>query len=391
MGLLFWAVVGMLCHFYDASPKIYLHIGPHKTATTYIQSVFTSEVISYHYNPFDIAMFIFLYVKQINLLSRNHIIFPTAKDFGLSSKRNLEVKEMARFFDYIKSNFTSEIKFGKKVISLVSELREKKRSLILSSEGLSILDIEKIRYLHDLFDGFEVKVITIYRAYGCRILSLFNQIAASTETPDYAFSSTLLYRYMDTIWMEDYEDMLQRYSTVFGRRSIQIIDYYGALAADQNLAKIIICQIMNVPSLCTEEATQANKLLATNKSVNARKDIENKQMRLLFQAYAFQNNCKYKDSEHGNFILNSIEWRNVPKPVQTNFTLLQKYSFLTDQRLREKYSTQIIYGNRTANVVAVVEELSDYGDISPFAAARSPLAEEMKNVLNKIKAKKFCG
>lgn len=324
-------------------------------------------------------------------LKKNNIFLPTADTLGVDKIRHLEVKEMARFFDYVRSNYTEEALFGSRIKKFVASIRKKNGNVLISAEGLSILEPSGVKSLANLFHDFQVTVIMIYRAFGCRLLSLFNQVQKTTNNPEHAFTASLLFRYMDSPWIEDFYMLAQRYSAVFGRENMVIIDYYGVDAAGMNIAQVFLCNALNVTKFCTSRGGDSNNLIKNDKILNPSRDVRKDQLDALFEIYAAAHDCSYRDKENGYFIRDKVTWRHTPRPVATNFTFLKSHSMYVDERVREKYAKYIIYGNSTANELALTEELR-FQEVVPVAALRysANFVSEMKSTLLMLKNKKLC-
>ena len=296
---------------------------------------------------------------------------------------------MARFFNFLRSNFTEEVQFGQQILNFTSQVRKRKGDLLISSENLSILELSKLITLAKFFDGFQITVVMVYRIFACRVLSLFNQVAKTTKNEDYTFSSALLYRYMDTHWVEDFDDLVTKFSKLFGIKNIKIIDYYGVQAANKNIAQVFLCEVFNISSACALKGL-SNNLLNNDVRINSRVDLHKKQLTSVFQLYAAANNCSYRDHEHRYFIRNNIVWQNPPPPLASNFTFLKRYSLFSDKNIREKYAKNILYGNRTANEEAMGRELI-YDEINPLSSSMpAAFMSEMKAVLKQVRQKRFC-
>jgi hypothetical protein len=146
---------------------------------------------------------------------------------------------------------------------------------------------------------------------------------------------------------------------------------------------------MGVSALC--EAATESPLLSNNSIANSKVELDKIQLSFIFQAYASQNNCKYRDQDHHHFVREKIAWKHVPKLAPTNFSFLLKYSLFSDELVRSKYSSVMLFANRTANAMALKEELTNYVEVNPFAlSSNNALLEEMKAVLKQIKTKKYC-
>ena len=324
-------------------------------------------------------------------MKKSNIFLPTADALGVDKTRYLEVKEMARFFDYLRSNYTEEALFGSRLKKFVASVKKKNGNVLISAEGLSILEPSGVQSLANLFQDFQVTIIMVYRAFGCRLLSLFNQVHKTTGNPEHAFTASLMFRYMDSPFLEDFMMLAQRFSAVFGKENMVIIDYYGVDAANKNIAQVFLCNALNVTKFCSTQGADSNNLIRKDKILNPSKDVRKNQLDALFEVYAAAHECSYRDKENGFFIRDKVTWKHPPRSVATNFSFLKSHSLYVDDKLREKYSNMIVYGNSSANVAALDEELI-YDEIVPIAALRygGMFVSEMKSILSLLKNKKLC-
>ena len=158
LALLVWILTHMAIlvfskstSFNSTKPKAFVHIGPHKTATTYLQS----QIV----NRFN---------KQ---LKKYNFYWPDVTGKGRKAK------EISKFSYYLKSKKADELVYGEAMVSYLQNASGTKSNVILSAEDFSNLDVSSIELLKHALLGFDVTIVMTYRIFAARILSFFNQVA----------------------------------------------------------------------------------------------------------------------------------------------------------------------------------------------------------------------
>eukprot|EP01040_Poterioochromonas_malhamensis_P009967 gene9967-10831_t len=217
--------------------KVYLHIGPHKTATTSIQ----------HY----------LYHIRDDLMKKG-ICWPsfTNKREWLVPIPHKSKNELA--LDLIEKNEVTP-----SVLHATQKCFHQNSSVILSGEKFCVLNHPQITLLKDAIlsvvpSGMEIefKVIMFYREWLSRFYSFFGEIA---RTPRFVNNSTRL-SYMSSFsrylhhffdYGEDITELntlalANRYKSVFGKESLVIVDYDGMKASGKSVISLFLCDIMKI-------------------------------------------------------------------------------------------------------------------------------------------------
>jgi hypothetical protein len=190
--------------------NLYIHIGSHKTGSTYLQKVFHDNYI---------------------LLSMNGILYPKAGCGGLFGHHDLYSGlkgDDELFFDTIRS-IESEIKSGSF------------DSVLISSENFEYLTQSEIKRLVDVFSCDNVKILYFYRTWSSLLYAMWQEEIkhGSVVTFDtyalrhiaFPFSSTLL----------NYSIPLQNYEAVVGKESLFVANY--EVAKSNNLLGVVLKQI----------------------------------------------------------------------------------------------------------------------------------------------------
>lgn len=189
--------------------NLYIHIGSHKTGSTYLQK--------------------FFYDNEI-LLSINGIVYPKAGCGGLFGQHDLVagLKGDNKLFDDI-------------VHSIGDEIHDNSDSLLLSSENFEYLTRPEIERLIGVFEFDNVKVIYFYRTWSPLLYSMWQEEIkhGSIVTYDnyalrhmaFPFSSKLL----------NYTIALQEYENVVGKENLSIGNY--EISKRNNLLSVMLTQI----------------------------------------------------------------------------------------------------------------------------------------------------
>lgn len=357
--LYFLHVVIILSSIYISTgqpPKLlqaFIHIGPPKTGSSYIQEVLYDNIKLLDINKF--------YLPKLNDKT-----LPYAK-FQMDIVRHSNSNKSHTFFD-----------------NYFNFVEKKKGNIIMSSEaftGNKNANTNFPLYIENLKKKLTLNatVIMIYREELSRSISICNQNVKKDRDKN---SFVCLNNKVDYGVGGFYINMLDKYSKIFGLSNIKIIDYYGAFEAKKDLAYILICEIMGI--LC-DELKSLNK--ENKKLVNSSRSLSLSALFILFEEYAKINNCKintnFKSNKAYNYFNESLsneligtKWEglnNLPL-LKFDFSNKLKETIQLDRELREsKYSSSIIYGNRQASLDAAHKSIVNYSEIDANKVKKDPL------------------
>lgn len=169
--------------------KIILHIGPHKTGSTFIQKT--------------------LFNCKQELLKRN-LLYPDAFS-RLYGHHYLSA--------FLKSKNTTEVEKN------LNKLIEYSGSVILSCENLSKLSLDDLLYFKGLLNNIETEIIYCYRTPSQRLYSSWQESIKHGGVRGY-------FEYVHSHYLKPYASdelfpgyVLEKFSKVFGKQSIKIIHY----------------------------------------------------------------------------------------------------------------------------------------------------------------------
>lgn len=171
--------------------KLYLHIGPHKTGSTYLQKA--------------------LYSNREGL-EENGITYPI--DPSSSHVAHHDLAELYQFKKHEESKALADRLIG-----------QCDGSLILSSENFDRLDLESVSKLKKDFEGYEVFVLFFSRNLGELLVSNWQESVKHGSTlawGEYAFKHLLKPFQSEVI---NKNKILDVYSDVFGMKALSIFDY----------------------------------------------------------------------------------------------------------------------------------------------------------------------
>mmetsp|Transcript_3206 Transcript_3206/g.6820 ORF Transcript_3206/g.6820 Transcript_3206/m.6820 type:complete len:219 (-) Transcript_3206:138-794(-) len=148
----------------------------------------------------------------------------------------------------------------------------------------------------------------------------------------------------------DYMTTLGDWQQVFGKDALQIVDYYGAIAAGKSVPKVVLCEVAGV--LCrTKEEAQAN--------VSDEKLLQ-QVLTYFYQFFAVQGTGQWQpcesDEENPKLIeLFSKAFKNRPSELgipklRSNLSVLVAHSTMWDAQLREEFGDAFVYGDSMANL-----------------------------------------
>lgn len=206
--------------------NIILHIGPHKTASTYIQNQI---------------------YKNENILNKYNIIYPKVGFFGYGHH------ELAQLF--------LDKKYKQIEILIKKILNSENDNIILSSEDFDKLDIEDVKKICYFFRYHNIKIVYVKR-FTCEIMvSHWQEMIKHGNTyswSEYFFeniNNPMNSRVINSCYV------LDLYTNVFGKENIYIIDYNQAKRDNENIFKLFIELISKINDFEYNDEKIINKSL----------------------------------------------------------------------------------------------------------------------------------
>lgn len=293
--------------------QVILHIGPHKTGSTYIQQAF---------NRLNTSLYLAGYCWDADGKAKKHHLLATHlynNHKGLTSLRNYPV--------------------------LFKCLNES-RKVIISSETFSAFANQKVlSRLKGFFAGHSVHVVAAYREPLSLFYSIYTEVIKNTDHA-LPFGSFLLQHYKEH-WRAFHYDSIRHFERTFGREHLTVVDYYGVLAADRDIAQVLLCEVIGI--LC-------DAAIRADEPTNARPNMIPYNIFHIVRNYIRALGCSF----HGNFnhfqavrlIRSYADVAAIVPVLTTNLGMLAELSRRIDEDFRKAYGSIMLYDNRTAAVAA---------------------------------------
>ena len=316
-----------------------LHVGPSKTATTYLQGVIYNHKAA---------------------LQRENFYWPdTEVVLGEEVSSKLFEKSHAYLAKHLlTAGERSDLNVSKQIKHFFHEARNFKRNIIIFEETLGHPSDKAVRYMAEMFVGFEVTVLMNYRSFISHIISLYifrvkDSIFMRNIVPSFG---SFLHKTLDDLF-SDISYLFDKYASVFGQQNVKIIDYDGVLATGKTLTHVFFCDVLKV--LCDQvdrDELIHEKTRTENITAAASHNLTNIQLNFVFDQFMQARNCLLTDFYRLKLDRKGI-WQCPPPVISSNLTYLKRLSSTMDVDLRRKYHSNILYGNRTA-VLQSLQKLS---------------------------------
>ncbi len=345
-------------------PRIVLHIGPHKTGSSHIQTVLS---------------------KYKTKLASNNYCFPAA---------NNEIKEIRSLAHIFMASLSSgqpqsdkelqpEVNSGSIPQHIPGQLlshtslqdclkHEPRPNLILSSEEFDRWNEEALQLFVRTMSvnyGYDesIDVVIVYRDWLTHLYSMYTQLTKTkmdiVSFQDYVFSMQDIEHHV----VKDIYGLIERFgrglSGIVGKKveanhmkHIHIIDYQGSLSDNVDIAKVMLCEIMHV--LCED-------LLQTSTFENKKPaDMIVHELASHFHYFVRGLGCRLCGNEtrgYTNWTMsthwstpssNTVSLKKLPSTT-LNIDILRFYAKHYDDRIRNAFSDRMYHGNRDANLIAI--------------------------------------
>jgi len=306
-------------------PQAIVHIGPHKTSSSHIQS-----------SLFGISQ----------ELDNANFFWPTRPD-----GKRIEPKGVANFA-YALKGMGSHVQADLDIMDqFLEQSLQNNRSIILSSEEFDDMSPQHIASLKKHLAGFDVTIVFVYRELLSQLISLHFELNRFEHDHTVHFSTSLasyLFAVLDNLpLILRPTEILGRYSAVFGQEHIRILDLVGTSAAGKDIAHVLVCQIAGV--LCG----RADLFRPSN--ANPSYSLIPAQVFSFYKTYIEQHQCSFCGtvrSEYNQFVArynNHTTFHAPPRIAESKLSMLRPYAQQTDVNLRSKYGPVILQANQKAN------------------------------------------
>lgn len=294
-------------------PTVYLHIGPSKTGTTYIQSVLSS-------------------LKDE--LAAVGVCWPGGRTdnafhpYAGLFERNGPVGELKQAIDACLAK-------GQKVL--------------ISSEHFSFM--HDYTHFHKFFSVYNVMVIAFHREYLTKVYSHYtqrNKIQANPITlKDAAFE--LINERAYSIDNVGGFNVIHRFQELFGRENMTIYDYDGILAAQQDIAHVMLCHSLSV--FCEQASLKVPQVESSNRHPDMIK------YDMLHIVHSFVKSLGCRICPPGNSFQGMVEYyanmSALPEnlPITTNsLSAMRPVSEAESLKFREEFGDLMRFNSHTASM-----------------------------------------
>jgi hypothetical protein len=243
---------------------------------------------------------------------------------------------------------TPEQRFKYNDTSYIVNCLEKNGRPILSSETFSSIfkTEEHFNKLKSFLGNYSVHVTLFYREPATLYHSLYTQhikLFSIPLRPFNQFVEDFYPRYRDVLHYE----VIDRYVSAFGRENVTIIDYYGALAENKDLLRVMLCDVYNV--LCNASMLPSHK-------ANESPDMLPHHMFYLVRNYMLATGCNMNTNMEPLRMIGIVKkyvslTSEVPKR-EVSISMMKEKAKAIDKAVREEYSDIILYNNATASTLA---------------------------------------
>ena len=356
-------IFNSLYKYFHASLSIYIlflqaiiHIGPHKTASSHIQAVINAEryflenknyfqpYVGHRNSPKKYARF------ASELLHMNTNTAAAAAVVVTSTTSQNKVKQMK---------------------NVINKMRSMNQNIIISSEDLSQISIDAMSVLkNDVLHGFDITIIIILRNSLIRAVSYYRYLCSN----DPALKATEGFHDFRSFINQTsqvkgyYSSIIQRYASLFGLSNILIIDYYGTIAAQKDIAYTLICQIDS--KLCKKKSVSFEGITESYSLVSRG---------VLHEIYsALQSKgCRIPTTSYEKMLTRITEYINDEDVTEQKIPMttihlkdLHDMSMAVDDEIRREYESNIINSDRQASIDAIESLTVDELDVYVFRSSK---------------------
>jgi hypothetical protein len=320
---------------------VYIHIGPHKTGTTYLQNVFSLNL------PKLQGKNVCVPVKNGTLPSQ------LAKTFSIFSREIISniSESQNSFFPSFRDCF------------------EKNMDLLISAEALSKFDSLRVHSLKKFLDSaahghdYRVKVVVVYREWLVRLHSFYNFesfLSGKKVGNVNSFLEYIAFTNQEKLHREDMNLYMETWSSVFGEQNMIMIDYYGVKAAKQSFGKMFFCEVLHI--FCEQPETVDDYGEVNVRGASLLSHYVN-----IFDNFLNSRNlrsCRLSRLYQEN-IIDGLANQNFALPViKTDFSFLLKERLALNEDMFQKYQSKMIFGDKGANELVIRSFSLDFLDIN---------------------------
>jgi len=194
----------------------YIHVGPHKIASTFIQVNLVQNFASFQRSGYQV-------IGQGRPKAGATFAFELKKKSGQGYNQ--------AFLD------------AGKYQQMVKQIQAHKTSIVMSSEELDNLSMESTRSLKKILNGYNVKIVIYHRSHDTHLMSWWSEISKGSNSP------MTFEKFVATFLTEatglDLEGLIDRYAQVFGNSSISLVSFEGSVR-QSNPFSVFVANVMGL-------------------------------------------------------------------------------------------------------------------------------------------------
>lgn len=309
----------------ETRQTIYLHIGPHKTGTTAVQS--------------------FVHINRRRLKDAN-LCWP-------NEKKGKSFSELAKYI--ANPSDIVDLPAVKDLIHRAEKCLQENKNVFISAERFSLYNYEETEKVKALLlkisknKEVKIKIILTYREWFSWSISRYGELLKKRGKVENANNFLDYMFYSGETFQTYYRELMETWARVFGLGNIFVIDYYGIQADKADIIEVIFCEIMH--AFCGE-LHKFQQPPYTNEQLNP---IYINYI-FVFDNFLFAHGMKQcsLDLKHQEYYLNYLTSKQIKFP-----TLLSTLEIFRSERIRlnaemyKNFSQLMLHANQSANEVAI--------------------------------------
>eukprot|EP01039_Chlorochromonas_danica_P001467 gene1467-1595_t len=338
-----------------AIKTLYIHIGPHKSGSTHIQTVLTRLAAN---------------------LSEYGVCW-AAEDAKLFHPLAVKLFEGERL-----NRSNSDLFAG------INNCLAHHPVTIVSSETFVKLNPEAIRHLRNLFPSQEVqiRIVAVYRDWFMRLYSAYGEFAkrAYSTLCTFQYFLSVIFEPGPRVFYSNDLKILKKYEDVFGHDALTIIDYAGASAAGKDLAAILICEMLKVP--CDELPD------VFHERENAAREKRAYEVLMLFRELAWMRGCAINPVYNAVDKLDElareyVSYLDLLPTFRSKFEQWKELSVKKRKEFDSLYANRTLYGNSQAALPSLMHfslPVIDYDLLYGNITFQHMLKMEVSNLISRF-------
>ncbi len=290
-------------------PRFVIHIGPHKTATTYLQQSFK---------------------KMSGLLRKQSIVFPARWCATPGNPSHV------RFYEMLRDGNAEELKRD------LDQIRQSDpETILISSEGLANLPTPAVKLLRECLEDAPVEIIFYCRRWSELLPSTWQTLVKQgSDTPFPVYAAGVLARSISTL---NYSVVLDRYSEVFGHEALSLVSYSNLVDEGEDIAAHFLTRFLG----CTDLSPLKKGVDRWKGKPNASLNVIDTEILRALNAISRRERGKGEDAVRRNFMTQreSLDLASLRAAIKEHVRILP---FPEDKHMLKKLHQAIVrdYGDR---------------------------------------------